>query len=104
MAKKLLDFHNLLQPKKIQMKKSFAILMTSVILFSSCGGGEGTAPAGEDSTTRAADSVEQTGDTSAMNSMMGDSTSQSGSHGEGSGSRVGGGVTGGPQKGGSENK
>lgn len=51
-----------------------------------------------DSIKRASDSVMQTGDTSALNSVLGDSSSNSGSHGQGSGSRVGGGKTGGPQK------
>ena len=37
------------------------------------------------------------GDTTDLNGPMGDSTSASGIHGAGSGSRVGGGVTGGPQ-------
>lgn len=52
---------------------------------------------GGDSLNKASDSVMQTGDTSALNQPLGDSTSPSGSHGQGSGSRVGGGKSGGPQ-------
>lgn len=89
------------------MKRLLAIIM--IAAFSACGGGNNETsngadvPANEgnastaDSISRASDSVMQTGDTSALNSRMGDSTSSSGSHGEGSGSRVGGGNTGGPQ-------
>ena len=77
------------------------------MFFTACGGGSsdtgetgnsGESPAtGMDSMSKATDSVMQTGDTSALNSAMGDSTSASGSHGQGSGSKVGGGNTGGPQ-------
>lgn len=82
------------------MKKLLSIV--AIAAFTACGGGnEGSTNAGSattgDSISRASDSVMQTGDTSALNSVMGDSTSSSGSHGEGSGSRVGGGKTGEPQ-------
>jgi hypothetical protein len=80
------------------MKKLLAIVTIAGTLCS-CGGGNGEASTGtEDSVKRAFDSVQQTGDTSAMNGVMGDTTSASGIHGAGSGSRVGGGNTGGPQK------
>lgn len=88
------------------MKRLLAIAAISISL-TACGGGnsdtsdsstmEGSSSPAGDSLKRASDSVMQTGDTSALNSAMGDSTSSSGSHGEGSGSRVGGGNTGGPQ-------
>ena len=44
------------------------------------------------------------GDTTDLNGLRGDSTSASGVHGGGSGSRVGGGVSGGPQQKGSDKK
>lgn len=82
----------------IDMKKLIGIL-TIASVFTACGGGNsGENTGGEDSLKRAFDSVQQTGDTSAMNSVMGDSTSSSGIHGAGSGSRVGGGKSGEPQK------
>ena len=89
------------------MKRLLAVLAISISLIS-CGSGNsdtnsgsgnmnaGSAPAG-DSLQRASDSVMQTGDTSALNQPLGDSASPSGSHGQGSVSRVGGGNTGGPQ-------
>lgn len=89
------------------MKKLLSIV--AIAAFTACGSGsEGSTNAGyesgkpssataADSISRASDSIMQTGDTSALNMAMGDSTSSSGSHGQGSGSRVGGGKTGGPQ-------
>ena len=80
------------------MKKLLA-MVTIAALFTACGGGKSdTNVAGPDSLKRAADSIKQTGDTSALNSVMGDTTSSSGIHGGGSGAGVGGGNTGGPQK------
>lgn len=88
------------------MKRLLAIFAISMSL-TACGGEnsdssntdntEGSSASTGDSLQRASDSVMQTGDTSALNSTMGDSTSASGSHGEGSGSRVVGGKTGEPQ-------
>ena len=85
------------------MKKLLAIVAIT-FSFASCGSGNsdsnnsGQSQASEvDSVKRASDSVTQTGDTSALNSPMGDSTSSSGAHGQGSGSKVGGGNTGGAQ-------
>jgi len=91
------------------MKRFLAIV--AVAAFTSCGGGNsdpsnvdggsGLSNTGAvnsaDSVKRANDSAMQTGDTSALNSSMGDSTSSSGTHGQGSGSKVGGGKTGAPQ-------
>ena len=80
------------------MKKLLAIV-TITTIFCSCGGGNNEATTGgEDSVKRAFDSVQQTGDTTALNGVMGDTTSASGVHGAGSGSRVGGGKSGEPQK------
>ncbi len=80
------------------MKKILAIV-TIAAASASCGGGNNeTNTGGEDSVKRAFDSVQQTGDTSAMNMPMGDTTSASGIHGGGSGSGVGGGNSGEPQK------
>ena len=80
------------------MKKVLAIITIAGCLTACGGGNSESTTTGEDSMKRAFDSVQQTGDTSSMNSVMGDSTSASGTHGEGSGSRVGGGKTGEPQK------
>jgi len=80
------------------MKKLLAIV--TIAVFTACGGGsseEGNSAASGDSMTKATDSAMLTGDTSAMNGNMGDSSSASGIHGAGSGSRVGGGETGKPQ-------
>lgn len=80
------------------MKKVIGIFAI-VTVFASCGGGNSDAKTGgEDSVKRAFDSVQQVGDTSAMNGVMGDTTSASGVHGGGSGSGVGGGKSGEPQK------
>lgn len=80
------------------MKKVIGIFVIAGV-FAACGGGNsGANTGGEDSLKRAFDSVQQTGDTSAMNGVMGDTTSASGMHGAGSGSRVGGGKSGAPQK------
>ena len=81
------------------MKKVLTIITIAAGL-TACGGGntETTKAVGEDSIKRAFDSVKQTGDTSALNKAMGDTTSASGIHGAGSGSGVGGGKSGGPQK------
>ncbi|MCW3112998.1 MAG: hypothetical protein JWR18_1394 [Segetibacter sp.] len=80
------------------MKKLLAIATIAASL-TACGGGNNEATTvGEDSMQKAFDSVQQTGDTSAMNGVMGDTTSASGTHGAGSGSGVGGGKSGGPQK------
>ena len=82
------------------MKKVLTIAFVAASLASCGGGNTGTNNApmgGEDSLKRAFDSVQLTGDTSSMNKAMGDTTSASGIHGAGSGSRVGGGKTGGPQ-------
>lgn len=82
------------------MKRILAIVAIAVG-FTACegdGGTESSTTGGPDSLKRAFDSVQQTGDTSAMNRPIGDTTSASGIHGAGSGSRVGGGKTGGPQK------
>ena len=80
------------------MKKLLTVAALSVFL-TACGGGndEKTTVSTGDSLAQAADSVMQTGDTTALNGRRGDSTSASGIHGGGSGSRVGGGVTGGAQ-------
>jgi hypothetical protein len=79
--------------------KNLLAIVTLACSLCSCGGGNSDANTGsEDSVKRAFDSVQQTGDTSAMNGVMGDTTSASGVHGAGSGSRVGGGNTGAPQK------
>ncbi|HEX8678283.1 MAG TPA: hypothetical protein VF700_13745, partial [Segetibacter sp.] len=73
------------------MKKLLAIV--AIAAFTACGGGnngsshggnESTNAGSGDSISRASDSVMQTGDTSALNRRMGDSTSSSGSHGQGS--------------------
>lgn len=91
------------------MKKLLAIVTTAA--FTACGGGNndpsnvdggsGLSNTGAtntaDTVRRANDSAMQAGDTTALNSPKGDSTSSSGSHGQGSGSRVGGGKTGEPQ-------
>lgn len=91
------------------MKRFLAIV--AIAAFSSCGGGNtdssnvdggsdlsnSAVVNSPDSVKRANDSAMQTGDTSALNSSLGDSTSASGTHGQGSGSRVGGGKTGDPQ-------
>lgn len=79
------------------MKKALSILAITAV-FAACGGGNNSNVNTGDSLKRAADSIEQTGDTSALNSVMGDTTSASGIHGAGSGSNVGGGKSGGPQK------
>ncbi|GEO07930.1 hypothetical protein [Segetibacter aerophilus] len=82
------------------MKKILSIILVAATL-TACGGGESsesTTNVGEDSLKKAFDSVQQTGDTTALNRVMGDSTSASGTHGAGSGSRVGGGKSAGPQK------
>jgi hypothetical protein len=79
------------------MKKILAVLTIAGLV--ACGGGESeTDTSGDNSMQRAADSAQLTGDTSSMNQPMGDSTSASGIHGAGSGSRVGGGKTGAPQE------
>lgn len=80
------------------MKKVLTIVIIAASLTACGGGNNESAPVGGDSLKKASDSINQTGDTSALNSVMGDSTSASGIHGEGSGSRVGGGKTGEPQK------
>jgi|SRR3954454_16009646 len=96
------------------MKRILAIV--AIAAFTACSGGsndsskvvneslnggtkaaDGSSVATADSLRRASDSTQQTGDTSALNSVRGDSTSASGIHGQGSGSRVGGGKTGAPQ-------
>ena len=80
------------------MKKIMSVFLISVSL-TACGGGDNNAnvtPA--DSLKRAADSVQQTGDSSDMNKMMGDTTSASGMQGADSGSNVGGGKMANPQK------
>lgn len=88
------------------MKRLLAVVAISVSLIS-CDSGNSknngsdnmnaeSASAG-DSLKRASDSVVQMGDTSALNQPIGDTTSASGTHGQGSGSRVGGGSTGAPQ-------
>ena len=82
------------------MKRIIAIVAIAVSL-TACGGSDSTETStagGPDSLKKAFDSVQQTGDTSALNRPMGDTTSASGIHGAGSGSRVGGGKSGGPQK------
>ncbi|MCW3105831.1 MAG: hypothetical protein JWQ09_337 [Segetibacter sp.] len=79
------------------MKRVIAIL-TITAFFTACGGGNNSNVNTGDSVKRAADSIKQTGDTSAMNQVMGDTTSASGIHGAGSGSEVGGGKSGGPQE------
>ena len=79
------------------MKRVIGIL-TITAFFAACGGGDNTEVNTGDSVKRAADSIQQTGDTSALNSVMGDTTSASGIHGAGSGSGVGGGNSGGPQQ------
>ena len=80
------------------MKKLLAIALIAATL-TACGGGNNEAnTGGEDSVKKAFDSVQQTGDTSALNGPMGDTTSASGIHGAGSGSNVGGGNSGAPQK------
>src|SRR3954453_13936511 len=92
------------------MKRLLAIV--AIAALTACGGGNndpsnvdggnGSSNTGAvstpDSVKRASDSVMQAGDTSALNSSRGDSTSASGTHGQGSGSRVGGGKTGEPQR------
>lgn len=100
MAKELLESYYYLPVlfKQAKMKRLPAILTIAVIL-TSCGSGNSEATTGgPDSVKKAFDSVQQAGDTTALNQVMGDTTSASGLHGGGSGSRVGGGSTGGPQK------
>ena len=85
--------------------KKLSVILAIAISLTACGSGnsdansstQSGAVASHDSLKKASDSVMQTGDTSALNSLRGDSTSKSGSHGQGSGSEVGGGKTGGPQ-------
>jgi len=90
------------------MKKIFAVV--AIAAFTSCGGNSDSSNVdggsdvsnsatvvSADSLKRASDSAMQTGDTSALNSSRGDSTSSSGTHGQGSGSEVGGGKTAAPQ-------
>ena len=94
------------------MKKILVVIATTALL-AACGDGKSdkddsdstlsttlraNSLANEDSATRASDSVKLTGDTTALNGVRGDTTSASGNHGQGSGSRVGGGKTGGPQR------
>lgn len=80
------------------MKKLLAIVTVAACL-TACGGSNNQSNAGgEDSLKRASDSVKQTGDTSSLNKPLGDTTSASGVHGSGSGSEVGGGKSGEPQK------
>lgn len=79
------------------MKKLIG-LFTLASVFAACGGNGGEITGGEDSVKRAFDSVQQTGDTSNMYGVMGDTTSASGIHGAGSGSGVGGGKSGEPQR------
>lgn len=100
MAKELLICNNYLSHSfKYQVMKKLVAIVTIAVSLTACGGGNTEAnTGGEDSLKRVFDSVQQTGDTSAMNGVMGDTTSASGSHGAGSGSRVGGGNSGGPQK------
>lgn len=88
------------------MKRILAVVAISVFVTACESGNDknngsdnmnaGSASAG-DNLKRASDSMMQTGDTSALNQPLGDSTSASGDHGQGSGSRVGGGKTGEPQ-------
>ncbi len=80
------------------MKKMLAIVTIGGLLVACGGGNNETTTSSGDSVKRAFDSVQQTGDTSAMNGVMGDTTSASGVHGAGSGSRVGGGKSGAPQE------
>ncbi|MCW3079088.1 hypothetical protein [Segetibacter sp.] len=80
------------------MKKVLSIVIIAASLTACGGGNSESGTVGGDSAQKAFDSVQQTGDTSALNSVMGDSTSASGIHGQGSGSRVGGGKSGEPQK------
>ena len=83
--------------------KKLVVIFSIAASLTACGGGKTeTNTGGEDSVKRAFDSVQQTGDTSALNRPMGDTTSASGIHGAGSGSRVGGGKTGGPQQSGTQ--
>jgi hypothetical protein len=97
-AKKLLNISIIPFIKTIEMKKILAIIAMAGTLTSCGGGNNGEAnTGGEDSVKRAFDSIQQTGDTSALNTVMGDTTSASGIHGAGSGSRVGGGKSGEPQ-------
>jgi len=85
------------------MKRVLAIF-TITTFFAACGGNDSSTVTTGDSLKRASDSIEQTGDTSALNTVMGDTTSSSGIHGAGSGSRVGGGNSGGPQAQGDSSK
>ena len=82
----------------IKMKKAFSII-TIASMFAACGGGQEAEQHTRDSAAQmSVDSALNAKDTSAVNSSLrGDSTTSSGSHGEGSGSRVGGGVSGGAQ-------
>jgi len=88
------------------MKKILGIIAIAGAL-TSCGGNDQN---DESSTKQYMTDTTQTsadlsmGDTTDLNGPLGDSTSGSGIHGGGSGSRVGGGVTGGPQKKGSDKK
>ena len=76
------------------MKKIFAIAILGSLLTSCASDGNNENAISESSIDTMATNDYMT-DTTA--GVLGDSTSASGNHGEGSGSRVGGGVSGGPQ-------
>lgn len=86
------------------MKSLLAFVALSVFLVACESGNDksinlnDTKVATADTSNSFSDSVGQTGDTSALNMPLGDSTSSSGLHGQGSGSNVGGGKTGAPQE------
>jgi hypothetical protein len=82
------------------MKKILSMLVIAVSL-TACGSGNNessTTNVREDSVKKASDSVHQTGDTSALNRVTGDTTSKSGTNRAGSGSKVSGGKSAAPQK------
>jgi hypothetical protein len=80
------------------MKRILSITVVAASL-TACGGSSEEEKHSQDSTAQVTmDSTMNTWDTTGPNSSLrGDSTTYSGSHGQGSGSRVGGGVSGGAQ-------
>jgi hypothetical protein len=97
-AKKLQNISIIPFIKNLEMKKILAVITIAGTLVACGGGNEEANTGGEDSVKRAFDSIQQTGDTTALNGVMGDTTAASGTHGAGSGSRVGGGKSGEPQE------
>ena len=90
------------------MKKLLGLVIIAGAVFTSCGGGENDENDESlnkqymtDTTQTSADL--SMGDSTDLNGPFGDTTSASGIHGAGSGSGVGGGKTGAPQKSGDKN-